>query len=167
MRATNKGAADEYSTTDYDADDRLRLGRAVREAREAAGDKSRPKFLAKYGTHTSYGINKKSLELLERGQPGVGGPILRAVGRALPGWTEGTPKIILEGGPIPEPPTEALDARPLTLIEQRLMEVYSLLRQMGLTEADATTLAFQVARQLELDQAVLAAAIERQPVPVD
>ncbi len=51
----------------------------------------------------------RSIELLEAGEPGVGASILFAVGRGLPNWTEDTPQIILEGGPIPptapaEPP---------------------------------------------------------------
>ncbi|KFU80986.1 hypothetical protein SAMN04489729_4842 [Amycolatopsis lurida] len=91
-------------TANYSATARQRLGVAVRQARQAAGFKFRPKFADKYG------INKRSLELLEGGEPGVGETILFAVGRALPGWTEDTPREILEGGPIP--PIPALDGRP-------------------------------------------------------
>src|SRR5882762_4164860 len=78
VAVSTERADGEYSTTDYEPDARLRLGTAVKLAREAAGYKSRPKFIAEFGTDTPYGINKKSLELLERGKSGVGGPILRA-----------------------------------------------------------------------------------------
>lgn len=47
----------------------------------------------------------RSLEMLEAGQGGVGQSILFAVGRALPNWTEDTPRVILEGGAVP--PTAA------------------------------------------------------------
>ncbi|MGH3516208.1 MAG: hypothetical protein ACRDQ7_02070, partial [Haloechinothrix sp.] len=52
------------------------------------------------------GISVRSLNSLESGDPGVGQSILFAVGRALPNWTEDTPKMILEGGPIPSTATD-------------------------------------------------------------
>jgi hypothetical protein len=77
----------------------------VGKAREAAGWKWRTDFAKACG-----GINVRSIELLEAGEPGVGQTILYAIGRTLPNWTEDTPKIILEGGPIP--PTVAEMPRP-------------------------------------------------------
>ncbi len=82
-------------TANYSASARTRLGEAVSIARQAAGFPFRPQFAKRHG------INKRSLELLEHGDPGVGETILFAVARALPNWTESTPRAILEGGPIP------------------------------------------------------------------
>lgn len=55
-------------------------------------------------------VSLRSLEKLEGGDVGVGQKVLFAVARALPGWTEDTPKTILEDGPIP--PTVAEAPRP-------------------------------------------------------
>lgn len=82
-------------TADYPDDARKRLGLAVADAREALGFKFRPPF-AKHAK-----IALRSLVDLETGKPGVGEANLKAVARALPNWTEDTPRIILEGGPIP------------------------------------------------------------------
>lgn len=65
-------------------------------AREAAGHKFRTTFARAAGIKSV-----RSLEMLEAGEPGVGQSVLFAVGRALPNWDEGTPRVILEGGPIP------------------------------------------------------------------
>lgn len=46
-------------------------------------------------------LNKKSLELVENGQPGVGQSFLFALGRFLPNWSEDTARGILEGGSAP------------------------------------------------------------------
>lgn len=83
-------------TKDYSQEARDRLAGAVIAAREHGGWKSRPAFVAAFEE-----VTKKSLDLLERGEPGVGARYLRAIGRALPNWTQNTPHAILEGE---EPP---------------------------------------------------------------
>lgn len=90
-------------TANYSEAARRRLGDAVAIARQAAGHKFRPTFAREHE-----GLNVSSLELLENGKPGVAEAVLFAVGRALPNWTEDTPRVILEGGPIP--PTADPDA---------------------------------------------------------
>jgi hypothetical protein len=100
-------------TAAYPAEARERLGRAVAEAREAAGYRSRPAFVA-----AADGVNAKSLELLERGEPGVGPLVLNAVADALPGWTRDTPRTILEGG---DPPSPAGQAGPLQEAGERTL----------------------------------------------
>jgi hypothetical protein len=55
-------------------------------------------------------LNKKSLELVETGQPGVGQSFLFALGRFLPNWTEDTPQQILEGAD--PPPTMIAQVEP-------------------------------------------------------
>ena len=87
-------------TRDYSKDARNRLGEAVVRAREAAGFKYRTHFAKAAG-----GINVRSLEMLENGDEGVGQSILFAVARALPNWTEDTPRRILEDEHFPIPPT--------------------------------------------------------------
>jgi hypothetical protein len=82
-------------TADYPDHARQRLGSAVADAREALGFKFRPPF-AKHAK-----IALRSLVDLENGKPGVGEANLKAVARALPNWTDDTPRIILEDGPIP------------------------------------------------------------------
>jgi transcriptional regulator with XRE-family HTH domain len=82
-------------TADFSQERRELLGEAVRNQREADGFKFRPAFAA------FAGISKRSLADLEQGKPGIGETNLRAVGKALSTWTEETPRIILEGGPIP------------------------------------------------------------------
>lgn len=82
----------------YPQEARWRLARAIVEARKAAGHPHRPSF------YRAAGIGKRSLEAaesLEADAPSVGETVLHAIGRALPNWTEDTPRIILEGGPIP------------------------------------------------------------------
>lgn len=108
------------STTNYDVEARRRLARAVVRARERAGYPSRPRFLA-----VAPGVNKKSLELLETAEPGVGQKILHAVARALPGWTEDTPRHILEGGDAPssEPDPAAELAKVEAEIKRRLLQI--------------------------------------------
>jgi hypothetical protein len=86
-------------TADYPQVARDRLGAAVADARVALGHKFRPGFAM------SAGVSLRSLADIERGKPGVGEVNLLTVARALPGWTEDTPRDILEGGPIPPPPT--------------------------------------------------------------
>lgn len=66
-------------------------------AREQMGYKFRPAFAREAK------VSVRSLAAVENGEPGVGAANLRAIGRALQGWTEDTPRIILEGGPIPSP----------------------------------------------------------------
>jgi hypothetical protein len=88
-------------TAAYPPEARARLGDAVAKAREAAGFKSRTSF-ARWASIKSM----RSLDMVENGEPGVGQTILFAIGRALPGWNEDTPRTILEGGPAPRPPTD-------------------------------------------------------------
>lgn len=75
------------------------LGLAITRAREAAGYPTRPTFanLAK--------ISVRSLVKVETGDP-VGPAVYEAVARALPGWDEDAPRVVLEGGPIPQPGTQ-------------------------------------------------------------
>ncbi|WP_143121624.1 hypothetical protein [Saccharopolyspora antimicrobica] len=86
-------------TKTYDPDSRARLGIAVARAREAAGHLYRPSFAK------AAGISVASLLKLETGKP-VGPSVYEAVSRALPNWTEDTPRVILEHGQIPQPATE-------------------------------------------------------------
>ena len=83
------------STTNYSEPQRQRLADAVKKARAAAGYPKRTEF------SRAFDINLPSLGLLENAKPGVGESILLAVGRALPTWTEDTPRLILEGGDPP------------------------------------------------------------------
>ncbi|UUV34414.1 hypothetical protein NQK81_13465 [Amycolatopsis roodepoortensis] len=90
-------------TANYSEDARARLGEAVEKARLAAGIMYRPDFAAAIGIKSV-----RSIEMLENGEPGVGQTVLFAVGRGLPNWTEDTPKIILEGGPVPPIPEKRI-----------------------------------------------------------
>lgn len=90
-------------TTDYPEAARIRLGRAVQAARTRAGY-SRTAFAEKVGPGMA-GISKRHLADLEGGRPGISDTKLRAVARHLPGWTEDTPRAILEGA---APPVAAL-----------------------------------------------------------
>lgn len=90
--------ARQLRTKDYPEPARIRLGEAVAKAREATGHKYRTTFARAAGIKSV-----RSLEMLELGDPGVGQSVLFAVGRYLPNWTEDTPRVILEGGPIPPP----------------------------------------------------------------
>lgn len=90
--------ASRVRTGNYSQDARWRLAIAVKEAREAAGYRKRPAFCE------AAGVSKRSLENVESLEPGaasVGEAVLHAIGRALPNWNEDTPRVILEGGPIP------------------------------------------------------------------
>ncbi|ONI73117.1 hypothetical protein ALI144C_45030 [Actinosynnema sp. ALI-1.44] len=85
-------------TADYPIESRHRLADAVTRAREAAGHPYRPSFAE------AAGIGVRSLEAVESKKDNaqsVTEKILHAIGRALPHWTEDTPRMILEGGPIP------------------------------------------------------------------
>jgi transcriptional regulator with XRE-family HTH domain len=108
-------AAPELNTGDYPEEDRVRLGTAVRRAREAAGMRTR-KELAQRAS-----VSLRSIAKLESpiGERPVGRRVLEAVARALPGWSEDDPQRILEGG-IEAPP------RPLTLLEQAVDQLSSL-----------------------------------------
>jgi hypothetical protein len=93
-------------TKDYPDDARKRLGELVEQARRGAGFRYRTDFCRAHGIK-----NLRGLELLESGQPGVGQASLFEVARALPGWTEDTPRLVLEGGdppPISESPSSAV-----------------------------------------------------------
>lgn len=81
-------------TREFTPEARVRLGVAVTRAREALGHPRRPSFV-KLLT-----ISIRSLVKLEDGDP-VGAAVYEAVARELPGWTEDTPREILEGGPVP------------------------------------------------------------------
>lgn len=94
-------------TASYPEEARRRLGDAVAKAREAAGYQYRTEFRRAAGIKSV-----RSLEMLENGEPGVGQTVLFAVGRLLPGWTEDTPRQILEGGMIPEPAADEESAIP-------------------------------------------------------
>lgn len=85
-------------TSNYPAEARARLGKAVERARVAAGYPTRPAFCRARGIK-----NLRGLETLEQGQPGVGQKFLFEIARALPGWTEDTVELVLEGGDPPEP----------------------------------------------------------------
>lgn len=89
-------------TANYDDVARQRLGDAFAKAREAAGYRTTAAFGRAAGIRST-----ASLEWLERGRPGVGQSILFAVGRFMPGWTEDTPRAILEGGDVPSVPEGA------------------------------------------------------------
>lgn len=84
-------------TAKYPEPARKRLGEAVMQARLACGFQWRPDFVKAVDGIKSV----RSITMLENGEPGVGPAVLYAVARYLPNWTEDTPRIILEGGPIP------------------------------------------------------------------
>jgi hypothetical protein len=111
MRQNARMAGSRVRTADYSATARQRLGDAALKAREALG-MSRP-AMVDAAAAAGIKLNKKSIELIETGQPGVGQSMLYALGRFLPNWTEDTPRIILESedGPIP-PTATALPAQP-------------------------------------------------------
>lgn len=99
MRHNAPMASSRVRTANYPPEARQRLGDAVAKAREALG-MSRPQLVAAAAT-IDIVLNKKSLELVETGQPGVGQSFLYALGRFLPNWTEDTPRQILEGKSAP------------------------------------------------------------------
>ncbi|WP_410633307.1 hypothetical protein [Amycolatopsis sp. cmx-4-83] len=102
-------ASNRVRTANYAPEARNRLGDAVTKAREALG-MSRPQLVAAAAA-VGVVLNKKSLELVETGQPGVGQSFLYALGRFLPNWTEETPRQILEGdaSPATSASTDAAD----------------------------------------------------------
>lgn len=110
------------------------------------------------------GLALKTIQRVEQGQINPRTKTFAGLDQGA-GWAPGSASALFRDGREPAVLGERL-RRTLTQTEQRLIQVYILLRQMGLTEADAKRLAFQVGRQLELDEAVYA-AIEKQPVPVD
>lgn len=99
MRQNARMATSRVRTANYSTEARERLGEAALKAREALGF-SRPQLIAA-AANIGVTLNKKSLELVEKGQPGVGQSFLFALGRFLPNWTEDTAKAILEGEPPP------------------------------------------------------------------
>jgi hypothetical protein len=115
MRHNARMAGSRVRTANYPAAARRTLGDAALKAREALG-MSRPEMVDAAAAR-GITLNKKSIELIETAQPGVGQSILFALGRFLPNWTEDTPRAILEGGPIPPtatmlPTTPAQPAAP-------------------------------------------------------
>lgn len=122
------------STTNYPTEARVRLGEAVREARNAAGYMFRTTFARDAGIRSI-----RSLELLEAGDPGVGEAILFKVARALPNWTGDTPRLILEGGSAPstepELPPEPTDINDQMLASLREMRDFLDLYKIGGGEA--------------------------------
>lgn len=87
--------AQRVHTRAFSDEARERLGLAVMRAREASGHPYRPSFAR------ATGLSVRSIVKLEGGEP-VGAPVYEAAARGLPGWDEDTPRVILEGGPIPE-----------------------------------------------------------------
>lgn len=97
------------STSDYTEDARLRLAAAVTRARTTAG------WMRRKDAAEHADISLRSIAKLESGEPNVGWRVLEAIGRALPGWTEDTPRLILEGGEPPsisESPSEPAEKEP-------------------------------------------------------
>jgi hypothetical protein len=86
-------------TADYSDEARARLGQAVAQARRAAGYEKRPSFV------DATDVRIRSLEAVEAGEPTVGVIVLERIGRALGrlyrDWNADTPRVILEGGPVP------------------------------------------------------------------
>lgn len=111
-------------TANYSESARVRLADAVIKAREAAGYRWRTDFAR------AIQVSVRSLGALEQAEPTVGRSILFAVGRALPNWTEDTPRIILEGGPIP---SAARPRRPLAewTTPEAIDEAERLVRETG------------------------------------
>ena len=78
----------------YPAEARKRLGIAITRARETAGYAYRPALAE------ASGLSVRSILKLEQGEA-VGAAVYEAVARVLPGWTEDTPRLVLEGGDPP------------------------------------------------------------------
>lgn len=115
MRHNARMPGSRVRTATYTEAQRARLGDAAFEAREALG-LSRP-AMVEAAAARGIRLNKKSIELIETGQPGVGPKFLYALGSFIPNWTRETPQTILEGGPIPPvvrtlPPPSAAPAEP-------------------------------------------------------
>lgn len=83
------------NTGDYTEDARARLATAVLRARETAGPWSQQQLADRAR------VSKRSIIYLEGSEPRVGRKVLEAVARALPNWTEETPRLILEGADPP------------------------------------------------------------------
>lgn len=106
-------ARTQLRTKDYPDAARKRLGEEVERARRAAGFRYRTDFCRAHSIK-----NLRGLEMLEGGRPGVGQAFLFEVARALPGWTEDTPRLVLEGG---DPPTASEEeAKPLDPLDRKL-----------------------------------------------
>jgi hypothetical protein len=105
MRDHAAMARTQLRTKDYPDDARKRLGKEVERARSAAGFRYRTDFCRAHGIK-----NLRGLEMLEGGRPGVGQAFLFEVARALPNWTEETPRLILEGAD--PPPTNGPPSAP-------------------------------------------------------
>ena len=107
-------------TGDYSEEMRARLGKAVEEARIAAGYLTRPEFAEKAG------VGLRSLVYLEQADRSVGQKVLFPIARALPNWTADTPRHILEGGEPPdfdEPTQELTSEEARELLKARLAAV--------------------------------------------
>jgi len=92
-------------TADYEPEDRERLGRAVTEAREKMGYRSRPQFAKRVD------VSLRSLAAVEKGEATVGGAVLVAIARGIPGWDDDTPRAILDGEPSPAVTPSAIKSR--------------------------------------------------------
>lgn len=108
-------AAPEVNTGDYPDEARIRLGTAVRRAREAAGMASRKELAQRAG------VSLRSIAKLESpiGERPVGRRVLEAVARALPGWSEDDPQRILDDATAARP-------KPPTLVEQAIDQLSEL-----------------------------------------
>jgi hypothetical protein len=110
-------------TADYSESARRTLGDAVAEARRRAGFRWRTDFARAHPE-----VSVSSLKLIEQAKPLVGITALQAVGEALgnhfPGaWEKGTPRVILEGGPIPDLEAVAAAVDPATQEVDPLQDV--------------------------------------------
>lgn len=105
-------------TGDYPDAMRVRLGEEVERARIAAGY-SRATLAEKSG------VSLRSVAYLEQADRSVSAKVLHPVARELPGWTEDTPRDILEGGEAPEPPTEPVVRLP-TLRDDNERQLWAL-----------------------------------------
>ena len=154
MREHALVARKQLRTSNYSAEMRARLGAAVEAARLAAGYKYRTDFCRAHGIR-----NLRGLELLEQGKTGVGQVLLFEVADALPGWDRETPRIILEGGPVPPvspedpqpPPTPTL--RPSLTDEdvELLVEIDTFLKSRGYKPT--TKLRLAIFREIMKEQA--------------
>ena len=96
-------------TADYTDQARARLADAVTKARTAASYPFRTDLVIA-AKAAGEKLSLRSLQAVESGESGVGQAVLFALGRLLPNWTEDTPRIILEGGPIPPTMRTPVDA---------------------------------------------------------
>jgi hypothetical protein len=120
-------------TREFSAEARERLGLAITRAREASGHPYRPSFAR------AAGLSVRSIVNLETGNP-VGPSVYEAAARALPGWTEDTPRTILEGGAAPSTltmvPTEPLSAGVNELMLRHLHDQRAYLATIDATDAE-------------------------------